>query len=326
MAGKVVQSEPEERGGRQALPGDIPWPASKVVHRDPRKLKAHPRNARRHAPDQIADLAALMLSKGVTAPILTDEHGVIIYGHARQLAAIANIEAGHSRFKRYPTFVAKGLSDEEKRSLMLADNAIALRASWDDDLLRIEIGELKIAGVDLTSTGFDEAAIEAILNPTASGDAAKAGAGSLAAKFGVPPFTVLNAREGWWQDRKRAWLALGIQSELGRGDNLVGRSLSDRLAIIVPGHFSAAKAFIDKWRAAGLSDEEIEAKAMKQFRRSNAAAEKSPAIAGTGADFSKVGNVIAVGQRKGMSAPQQMLAKRAAEKAARKAKGKTDGA
>jgi hypothetical protein len=30
---------------------------------------------------------------------------------------------------------------------------------------------------------------------------------------------VLNAREGWWQDRKRAWLAIGIQSELGRGEN-----------------------------------------------------------------------------------------------------------
>lgn len=34
--------------------------------------------------------------------------------------------------------------------------------------------------------------------------------------FLLPPFTVLNAREGWWQERKRAWLALGIQSELGR--------------------------------------------------------------------------------------------------------------
>jgi DNA modification methylase len=39
---------------------------------------------------------------------------------------------------------------------------------------------------------------------------------TLSEKFGVPPFTVLNAREGWWQDRKRAWLALGIKSEEGR--------------------------------------------------------------------------------------------------------------
>jgi len=34
-----------------------------------------------------------------------------------------------------------------------------------------------------------------------------------------PPFSVLSARDGWWQERKRQWLALGIQSELGRGDS-----------------------------------------------------------------------------------------------------------
>ena len=41
----------------------------------------------------------------------------------------------------------------------------------------------------------------------------------LADKYGFPPFTILNAREGVWQERKRAWIATGIQSELGRGDN-----------------------------------------------------------------------------------------------------------
>lgn len=43
----------------------------------------------------------------------------------------------------------------------------------------------------------------------------------LAARFGVPPFSVLNAREGSWQERKRRWLALGIRSEVGRGENLL---------------------------------------------------------------------------------------------------------
>ena len=40
----------------------------------------------------------------------------------------------------------------------------------------------------------------------------------------VPPFSVLDARQGYWQDRKRAWIAVGIKSELGRGGegNLLG--------------------------------------------------------------------------------------------------------
>ena len=44
--------------------------------------------------------------------------------------------------------------------------------------------------------------------------------GALGDRFMIPPFTVLNAREGWWQERKRAWIALGIKSELGRGENI----------------------------------------------------------------------------------------------------------
>lgn len=38
----------------------------------------------------------------------------------------------------------------------------------------------------------------------------------LAERFIVPPFSVLSAREGWWQERKQKWLAMGIKSEIGR--------------------------------------------------------------------------------------------------------------
>jgi hypothetical protein len=51
--------------------------------------------------------------------------------------------------------------------------------------------------------------------------------GKLREKFEFPPFTVLNAQKGEWQDRKRAWLSLGIDSEVGRGENLL--KMSDTL-------------------------------------------------------------------------------------------------
>jgi len=47
---------------------------------------------------------------------------------------------------------------------------------------------------------------------------------SLRERFIIPPFSVLDARSGYWQARKRAWLSLGIQSELGRGEDLAKRS------------------------------------------------------------------------------------------------------
>jgi hypothetical protein len=54
---------------------------------------------------------------------------------------------------------------------------------------------------------------------SASDGSAKPALLSMRDKFLIPPFSILNAREGWWQDRKRQWLAIGIQSELGRGGN-----------------------------------------------------------------------------------------------------------
>ena len=47
---------------------------------------------------------------------------------------------------------------------------------------------------------------------------------TLADRFLVPPFSVLDARQGYWQERKRQWLALGMRSELGRPEALLNAS------------------------------------------------------------------------------------------------------
>lgn len=51
--------------------------------------------------------------------------------------------------------------------------------------------------------------------------------GPLSQRFILPPFTVLSAREGAWQERKRAWVSLGIRSEEGRGENEGGVAAAD---------------------------------------------------------------------------------------------------
>lgn len=62
------------------------------------------------------------------------------------------------------------------------------------------------------------------LAPEALFESEAAPAVTLADRFGVPPFSVLDRRAGLWQERKRAWLSLGIKSELGRDTNLLKRS------------------------------------------------------------------------------------------------------
>lgn len=47
-----------------------------------------------------------------------------------------------------------------------------------------------------------------VIKPKASGPVAE--------RFTLPPFTILDARMGEWQDRKRAWASIGLRGELGR--------------------------------------------------------------------------------------------------------------
>lgn len=44
---------------------------------------------------------------------------------------------------------------------------------------------------------------------------------TLAERFVVPPFSILDTRQGYWQQGKRLWLELGIKSELGRGESMI---------------------------------------------------------------------------------------------------------
>lgn len=53
-------------------------------------------------------------------------------------------------------------------------------------------------------------------------------AGALRRRFIEPPFSVLDAKSGLWQERKRGWLEMGIKSEIGRdAECLIGKNDSD---------------------------------------------------------------------------------------------------
>ena len=173
-------------------------------------LIPYARNSRTHSDDQVAQIAASIKEFGWTNPILIDGESGIIAGHGRLLAA------RKLGMKEVPVIQLSGMTDTQKKAYIIADNKLALNAGWDDELLRLELGELDIEGFELELTGFSKEEIDA-LNPEEQEQGEAQGKGNLSDRFMIPPFSVLNAREGWWQDRKRAWIALGIKSEVGRG-------------------------------------------------------------------------------------------------------------
>jgi len=182
------------------------WPADKIKRRKVAELVPYAKNARTHSDEQISQIAASIREWGFTNPVLIDEDSGIIAGHGRVLAAqLLGI-------KILPTMTATGWTDTQKRAYVLADNKLAQNADWDDDLLREELDGLKGLEFDLDIIGFDEGELEDLLS---DGEPPKQ-VGALSERFLISPFSVLNAREGWWQDRKRGWLSMGFKSELGR--------------------------------------------------------------------------------------------------------------
>src|SRR5882762_8482571 len=74
-------------------------------------------------------------------PVLADEEGVLLAGHAR-VGAAAKLG-----LKSIPVIVARGWSEEEKRAYRLADNQLAARASWDPEQLETILAGLGSSGL-----------------------------------------------------------------------------------------------------------------------------------------------------------------------------------
>src|SRR3954466_12952708 len=104
------------------------WPIERLV--------PSPRNARTHDSAQVAEIAGSIRAFGFTNPILVGEDGDVVAGHGRLAAAR---QLGISTV---PVIPLEGLTDVQRRQLMLADNRIALNAAWDLDMLKLELIDL----------------------------------------------------------------------------------------------------------------------------------------------------------------------------------------
>jgi ParB-like chromosome segregation protein Spo0J len=112
-------------------------------------LVPYSRNPRTHSEEQVAQIAASIREFGFTNPILIDGKNGIIAGHGRFAAAK---ELG---LDQVPCIDLSHLTDDQRRALVIADNKIALNGGWNDELLRLELTDLKELGADLELTGFD---------------------------------------------------------------------------------------------------------------------------------------------------------------------------
>jgi ParB-like chromosome segregation protein Spo0J len=133
------------------------WPADKVERWPIERLIPYARNSRDHSPEQVAQIAASIKEWGWTVPVLADEDGVLIAGHGRILAAR---QLGLSEI---PVAIAHGWTDAQKKAYRIADNQLPLNATWNPEMLRVELGDLQGLGFDLALTGFGEVELGTLL-------------------------------------------------------------------------------------------------------------------------------------------------------------------
>ncbi len=124
-------------------------------------LIPYARNARTHSDHQVAQIAASIREFGWTNPVLVDGDNGIIAGHGRVLAAYK------LSLKDVPCIEIKDMTEAQKRAYIIADNKLAENAGWDNELLTLELGELKTDGFDLDLIGFDAEDLGKLLEPDA---------------------------------------------------------------------------------------------------------------------------------------------------------------
>ena len=121
------------------------------------ELLSYAKNSRTHSEAQIDQIAASIKEFGFTNPVLIDDNNQIIAGHGRVTAA------RKLKLSEVPCIRLGYLTESQKRAYVIADNKLALNAGWDDELLALEIQDLKDEDFDISLLGFDDDELSKIM-------------------------------------------------------------------------------------------------------------------------------------------------------------------
>lgn len=112
-------------------------------------LKPYERNAKKHSKEQVEKIGDSIRRLGFLSPCLIDQDMNVIAGHGRIMAAKL------IGWDRVPCVFIEGLTAEERKAYILADNRLTELGEWDMDLVQQELAALADADFDISITGFD---------------------------------------------------------------------------------------------------------------------------------------------------------------------------
>lgn len=201
-----------------------------IQYRDVTTIRPYEKNAKQHPATQVEQVAASIRAFGFNQPIVVDKEGVIIVGHGRYEAATRVL-----KMDKVPVLVAD-LTEEQAKAYRLADNKLN-ESDWDMGKVVAELKELSPEMIDLT--GF---------MPDAGGgvggsEYTEGVKNSLREKYIIPPFSIFDTKQAYWQERKREWLSILGNSGEGRGDVLISEGLKTLAQVSGSGNLTGTSIF-----------------------------------------------------------------------------------
>lgn len=182
-----------------------------VTYRSISELRPYARNARTHSKAQVRKIAESIREFGFTNPVLIDRNDTMVAGHGRvEAAKLLGME-------QVPTIRLESLSPAQVRAYVIADNATALKAAWDEDILKVELQNIVLEGeVDIALTGFEIPEIDIILAaPTQKDDPADS--------LPCPSETVISEPGDLWLLGKHRVLCGDVRSAAALQELMEGR-------------------------------------------------------------------------------------------------------
>lgn len=180
------------------------WPIDKLI--------PYARNPRKND-EQVDRMVSAIKEFGFRIPIVARSDGSVVDGHLRLKAA------RKLGLTEVPVALADELTPSQVKAFRLLANQSANWAEWDTELLKLELEELQAEDFPIDMIGFEPEEISFDEDEKYKLDGT--GNGNLSANFLYPPFSVLNARDGKWQARKKKWIDFGLRSDDGRKEDLI---------------------------------------------------------------------------------------------------------
>jgi len=131
----------------------MPEIKDKIIRKNVDQLIPYPNNPKKHPDEQIDKIAGSIQEYGFIQPLVIDEEDQVIIGHGR-LKACKKLD-----MEEVPVVESGELTDAQKKALRIADNRIA-ESGWDDEVLSVELEELKELDYDTELLGFEESELD----------------------------------------------------------------------------------------------------------------------------------------------------------------------